>query len=268
MAGFLGGSAIHGIKRSLAEEGKRDPDLALKVAKGYHKTLQDDSFYARLCQSLTIGTLGFVAHTFMHVLNETKIENSKVLQDAAYKRRPEYKDRGLITVSNHVSAFDDPLIPAAMWSIPRMFSPYELRYVFCSIDRCFKKYWLGRMLTSVKVIPVERGGGLDQSRDEGKTLKKLKVGVAALVVSADVPPPVIPFYHHGMHNVLPVGAQSLKTGNKIRIVVGEPIFFDDLIRLHRQKGYSEKEVYSAITARIEVALRELHESTHRQLDRD
>eukprot|EP00466_Bigelowiella_natans_P021411 jgi/Bigna1/53559/estExt_Genewise1Plus.C_210051 len=263
-----------------------NPDLALTRAKGYYPSLQDDSLYAKFCQAAVFGILGTTSYVFMHYLNDTKITNNQQLTDAVYKRNKKFEGRGLITVSNHVSAFDDPLLPSAMWSIPRFLSPKELRYVFCLTDRCFNKWWKGRMLTSAKVVPVERGAGLDQfamryarqklehgdwihlypegtrSRDGGKTVRPFKIGVGKLVLDSTVPPAVIPFYHTGMHKVLPVKAKSLRTGNQIHIMVGDPIFFDKAIEDHRKRGSTDMEIMIDITKQCEIALRELQIRAH------
>mmetsp|Transcript_12636 Transcript_12636/g.18916 ORF Transcript_12636/g.18916 Transcript_12636/m.18916 type:complete len:322 (+) Transcript_12636:37-1002(+) len=264
-------------------------EAALTEAKGYDPYLQGDNFYARICQSLTIGTLGLAAYTFMHGLNKTKVIDGHKLKEVAYKRKPEYRGRGMISVSNHVSAIDDPMLPSAMWTIPQMFWPFELRWVFCSIDRCFKKPWLGRVLTSTKVIPVERGGGLEQfairfateklnkgewihlfpegtrSRDNGKSINPFKAGVGKLLTAPAKCPVVVPFYHHGMHNILPVGARNLRRGKTVHVIVGDPIFLEEFIAEHRRRGTPEKELYTQIALRLENAVRDLQKQSHQYI---
>ena len=53
--------------------------------------------------------------------------------------------------------------------------------------------------------------------------------------STDLPccPAVVPFVHSGMEDVLPRGASLPKPGQKVRVLVGQPISFEDL-RLRTQ----------------------------------
>ena len=46
-------------------------------------------------------------------------------------------------------------------------------------------------------------------------------------------PAVVPFVHSGMEAVLPRGASLPRAGQKVKVLVGEPISFEDL-RLRTQ----------------------------------
>lgn len=119
------------------------------------------------------------------------------------------------------------------------------------------------------------GGRPSPLREE---IGRLKWGVAKLIARAKERPIVIPFYHANMEKVMPQNSRNQlismipKTGVDIRVVVGEPISFDDLFDKYgadRVMGGGknwktqdrERALYSAITRRIEQALLELERRT-------
>jgi monolysocardiolipin acyltransferase len=154
-------------------------------------------------------------------------------------------DRGLLTFSNHVSLFDDPLLPSNL-GLPK----YEhIRWVAADALNFFgsaPKAWL---FTAGKAVPIVRGGGLTQSgfrflaerllegqwvhifpeggrtRDpDGLLRTPLKAGIGRLMAEAE--PVALPFYSYGMHHVLPVGAKTPRRGKTVRVRFGEPIDCD------------------------------------------
>lgn len=150
--------------------------------------------------------------------------------------------RGLLTIANHVSMFDDPLVTAS-------FSPsrYEdIRWVASDALNFFGSPWKAWIFTAGKCVPVVRGGGVGQdamaflierlrggewahifpeggrTRDPRGLMQPVyKPGVGRLIAEAH--PIVLPFYHHGMRDVLPVGALRPRRGKHIRLVFGEPV---------------------------------------------
>jgi len=99
---------------------------------------------------------------------------------------------------------------------------------------------------------------------------------------------VLPFYHTGMHRVLPQvpnsRAQSFppKTGNTLRIRIGEPIPVGDLLKEYRERreaarktegiadGWTttavDEELYEKLTQRVETALTELSKQVDPELE--
>ena len=51
--------------------------------------------------------------------------------------------------------------------------------------------------------------------------KKFKRGIGKLIEGAQ--PIALPFYHYGMHNILPIGAKFPTGGNRILVKFGAPI---------------------------------------------
>jgi monolysocardiolipin acyltransferase len=154
--------------------------------------------------------------------------------------------RGLLTFSNHVSLFDDPLLVA---NIVR--GPYsEVRWVGADALNFFGSGFKAWLFTAGRSVPIMRGAGLDQpgvdflverlqagewvhlmpeggrTREaDGRMAPSFKAGIGMLV--ADAKPIALPFYHYGMQAVLPVGAVRPRTGNQVRMVFGEAIDCDE-----------------------------------------
>lgn len=118
------------------------------------------------------------------------------------------------------------------------------------------------------------GGRKSPLREE---IGRLKWGVGKLIARATERPIVIPFYHANMEKIMPQNASNQlismmpKTGVHVRVVVGEPISFDDLFEKYAKDRVAggacwktqdrERALYSAITRRIEKALLELERRT-------
>ncbi|HSP56222.1 MAG TPA: lysophospholipid acyltransferase family protein, partial [Dehalococcoidia bacterium] len=150
--------------------------------------------------------------------------------------------RGLLTFSNHVSMFDDPLLLANL-GLPKY---SEVRWVAADALNFFGSPWKAWLFTAGKAVPVIRGAGINQPGlmfllerlkagewvhifPEGKRTRKpvgrmsddLKSGIGMLM--AEALPIALPFYHHGMHDILPVGSLRPRRGKRVRLVFGEPI---------------------------------------------
>jgi len=193
--------------------------------------------------------------------------------------------QALITVCNHVSAIDDPLVVANI--VPQEYydKPQSLRWTLCASDRCFKYAALAPLFTAAKVLPVTRGGGLAQtgmraaeerlaqgdwvhifpegtrSRNPERMLPVRK-GVGRLVAAAaegsQHAPLVVPFVHSGMEGVMPVGSSLPAFDGKVRVVVGEPIRVDDLLAAAKVQGWGEDALYVAIAQRVGQRLHTMH----------
>lgn len=181
--------------------------------------------------------------------------------DWAVRHRP--KGQGLLTVCNHVSALDDPLVLAAAVPASVLLDPKQMRWTMCAAERCFHKPLLGALLKSAKVLPIERGAGLGQPgvvaaerrlaggdwvhifpegtrAPDATRLGIVRRGVGRLYVEAaerarEEPsgsgraPLLLPFVHSGMEGVNSRDRAGLGVGNDIRVVVGEPIDLDALL---------------------------------------
>ena len=174
----------------------------------------------------------------MNKLDVEGIENFEAVQERG--------GRGLLTFSNHVSLFDDPLLISNF-----VRGPYSrVRWIGADALNFFGSPFKAWLFTAGRAAPIVRGGGIDQpgmrllrdrllagdwvhmfpeggrTRDpEGRMLADFKAGAGWLI--AETRPIALPFYHYGMHRVLPVGATRPRSGNRVRVVFGSPLDCDD-----------------------------------------
>jgi monolysocardiolipin acyltransferase len=207
-------------------------------------------------------------------LNGLKIDGADV-----FERTRSRSDRGLLTVSNHVSLFDDPLLIANL-----VRGPYKnARWVGADALNFFgsaPKAWL---FTAGKSVPIVRGSGLDQpgmrflrdrllagdwvhifpegqrTRDPDARMASFRPGAGWLI--AETSPIVLPFYHYGMHRVLPAGALRPRAGQEIRVVFGEPIDCD-AEWLRGVTVRSSIDLWRAISAEIHARVAAIEHRVH------
>lgn len=186
---------------------------------------------------VVVGTSRFI----MTRMNKLEVEGRERL-DAAMAR----EGRGLLTTSNHVSLFDDPMLVSNF-----VRGPYKTyRWVSADALNFFGSAPRAWLFTSGRSVPIVRGQGLEQpgmhflrdrllagewvhvfgeggrTRDkEARLAETLKPGLGWLVAEAH--PLVLPFYHTGMQNILPVGAVRPRRGHTVRLLFGETIDYND-----------------------------------------
>ncbi|HEY5625636.1 MAG TPA: lysophospholipid acyltransferase family protein [Dehalococcoidia bacterium] len=174
-------------------------------------------------------------------LNRLTIEGRERFEAAM-----ERGSRGLLTYSNHVSLFDDPLLTANIVS-----GPYsQVRWVGADAINFFGSGFKAWLFTAGRSVPIMRGAGLDQpgidflrerlreghwvhllpeggrTRDPAALLmSSFKAGIGMLI--AETKPLALPFYHYGMHTVLPVGSVTPRARQDVRMIFGDVIDCDD-----------------------------------------
>ena len=226
-------------------------------------------------QILVCTALGGLSAFITHVLNTTHVHGEERFLAAYEARLP---GQGIVTVSNHVTAVDDPgavmpIIPAS-W----LLQPHRLRWTLCARDRCFTNPFVGAILSAGRVLPVDRGGGAGQplmdavvgKLDAGDWvhmfpegarqpveggLGRMRPGVGRLIADARVPPVVLPFYHRGFLSLQKKGEFfPISFGHRLDILVGEPIAVGPLLAELRAAGMNERDVHAGVSARIGVEL--------------
>jgi monolysocardiolipin acyltransferase len=174
----------------------------------------------------------------------TKMNSLEIQRVEIFEALKERGGRGLLTFSNHTGLFDDPLLPS---NFP-LGSYDEIRWVATDALNFFSTWPTAFVFSSGKGVPVVRGGGLNQPgfdflsdrldeghwvhifpeggrtrRDDGLLSKEFKPGVGRLI--AETNPIGLPFYHFGMHQVLPIGAKVPRWGKNVRLMFGDAIDF-------------------------------------------
>ncbi|XP_010266316.1 PREDICTED: N-acylphosphatidylethanolamine synthase isoform X3 [Nelumbo nucifera] len=178
---------------------------------------------------IAVGAFAKVVDT---LLNSTSVHNAETLIRLVHSRPPGVP---LITVSNHMSTLDDPL----MWGFKEFPSADAklARWVLAAEDICFKNVVLTyffRLVLKLFVVSKEQLHTFPEGKvsQEDKPIRRLKWGTASLIERAPVTPIVLPIVHHGFEKVMPEKSffgrrPPFPLCNKdIKIVVGEPIDFD------------------------------------------
>ena len=152
---------------------------------------------------------------------------------------------GVLSFSNHVSLFDDPLLISNLGQTRYS----EVRWIPADHINFFGNRFKGMLFSCGKCVPIIRGGGLEQpgfsfllerlgagdwvhifpeggrTREVDARLRTpFKSGIGRLLVEAQ--PIAMPFYHRGMHKLLPIGSKLPRWGNQIDVLFGEPTRFD------------------------------------------
>ena len=190
---------------------------------------------------LVVYTVISISKLIMQVLNKVEIINREEILNLS-----ERNNRALITFSNHVSLFDDPFLIACFGPI----SVVSQRHIAADAQNFFSKKLTGLIFSQGKCIPIVRGAGMQQPGfdylkkilseggwvhifPEGTRNRKPEEGLqsnfthgmAHLILSSK--PIVLPFYHHGMEKILPVGGRFPRAGNSIRVVFGNKFDLND-----------------------------------------
>lgn len=202
-------------------------------------------------RKMVIMAVGVFAKAVANLLNTTTVHNADTLLRLVRSRPPGVP---LLTVSNHMSTLDDPV----MWGFkgfPTMDANLA-RWALTAEDICFRNSIYSYIFRLGKCIPITRGGGIHQEHmnealerlsdgewlhtfPEGKIcqeiapIARLKWGTASLIARAPVTPIVLPIVHSGFQQMMPekflFGRKRPPfplPGKTINIVIGEPMQFD------------------------------------------
>ena len=231
--------------------------------------------FNRALTALVVGTSRFI----MQGMNRLEIEGAEKFEALCSRG-----GRGLLTFSNHVSLFDDPLLLCNL----RLPLYPEIRWVGSDAINFFGSPLKAFIFTAGKCVPLVRGAGLDQpgfdflgdrlkegawvhmfpeggrTRDRQALLSHpFKPGIGRLIVEAR--PVGLPFYHFGMHEVLPLGTKLPRWRKTVKLVFGEPIDYYGVIdEICSREGFEEKgpRQWDALTRHTYETLRVLELRVH------
>ncbi|XP_005099690.1 tafazzin [Aplysia californica] len=241
----------------------------------------------KLSTRFAVTTVGFTCKFWLEWLNKARFHNREILHDM-FDKTPD--NRGLLTVSNHSSCIDDPLMWGAL-KARQIANTKRMRYSSAAEDVCFKgSNLLSTFFSLGKVFPIVRGDGVYQKGmdymvdqldlgnwchifPEGKInmtneFLRLKWGVGRAVADCQRTPIVLPIWHVGMDSVLPNSRPYIPQIRKhVTILIGEPLdFSSDLERLRSMKK-TPKEIRKHITDKIQEefkSLKVLAEAFHKE----
>lgn len=206
--------------------------------------------------------------TFLKVFNKVNVHRRAMLKSI----KPPY-----MLISNHLTMFDDVFIDSYVympWAILNMryfpwHAPEEKNFFLGPIVAWFLK--------KAQCIPLTRGHGVFQpgmtrlkellqgdaivhifpegTRSRSGDINRGQLGVGRLAYQAKCA--VVPLYHEGTRDLLPIGSHRLRTGMRMEMIVGDPIELDDLYARE-----DSREVYQAIADRMVESLRNLRKQLH------
>ncbi|OAD66921.1 hypothetical protein PHYBLDRAFT_183702 [Phycomyces blakesleeanus NRRL 1555(-)] len=214
--------------------------------------------------SLVMGGVGSFGKFFIYCLNDTHTHNMQPTLDIIDQ---ENRARGLITVSNHASVWDDPFL----WGVlptKTLFSVDKMRWVLGAADICYTSLFKSLFFSLGQGIPTIRGAGvyqpaidfaihkMDQHQwihifpearvNQGDDLIRFKWGIGRIVMEAKECPIIIP-------------GPFVQLFNPITVVFGEPIDVQDVLNEWQQGKLSEEEARIRITSIVYEALKKLKE---------
>ncbi|EUC56857.1 acyltransferase-domain protein [Rhizoctonia solani AG-3 Rhs1AP] len=161
-------------------------------------------------------------------------------------------DRGIITVSNHISVVDDPLVWGALPVRQCILNPRNMRWTLGASDIMFTGPVYKWFFRNGQVIETVRGAGVHQpavdlavaklnsgawvhvfpegqvnqeSCQSGGELLRFKWGVGRMVMSTTKTPVIIPMHIEGLQKVMPEPRRFKflpRIGRHISITFGDP----------------------------------------------
>ncbi|KAI1274759.1 acyltransferase [Xylaria sp. FL0933] len=171
----------------------------------------------RVTSSLVMGLTASLSRVFIYSLNTVEVTGLQGFLDILDKRKDVSKrQRGLLTVCNHVSVTDDPI----MWGVLPFgyaFNPSNHRWGLGAHDICFKNSFLSAFFAAGQVLPTHRfqyspHGGLFQPTVpqairllSARPFIKSPLSSTAVADAVDIPglPPIYAENRHSWVHVFP-----------------------------------------------------------------
>ncbi len=233
------------------------------IGKGKNYPPEEPNFIE---QAACYGLLNFLVipsiGLFMNILNRTRVIGR---QNLAGLRPP------WILMSNHLTLLDDLFIGPIIF-FPKVLLGYQYLPYHAPEERNFYKHpIISWFMRRSKAIPLIRGHGLYQegvnrliravksggilhiypegTRTRSGEIGDGKSGIGRIVYESGAP--VVPVYHQGLEDVLPIGEGVPRIAREIRIAIGKPLRFDEDRKLD-----NDASTWKRITGRIMDAIRE------------
>lgn len=236
------------------------------------KIPKENLFFRIMSKIFTFFTSLFIWF-WMYILNNSKFYGKEIIK----REKAPY-----VFASNHTTMFDSGFIDCIIFLRKGMFNYKFLPYHTPEHGNFYRNWLMGMYMNFVKCIPLERGKGIDQfaqklvtkklqqggivhifpegTRSRSGDLLPGKAGVGKRIYESKVK--AVPCYHEGIRDILPVGKSIPRIGKKVRVIVGEPIYFDEYFKLEN-KPETWKQISQKIMDEINKLKGELHEREKR-----
>ncbi|KAM7222454.1 hypothetical protein V8F06_002232 [Rhypophila decipiens] len=114
------------------------------------------SLSSRVASTMIMGMTGVISRSVLHGLNSVEVTGLQRFQDVLDSRQDvDKRQRGLLTVSNHVSVVDDPIVWGLL-PLSYAFNPSNLRWTLGAHDICFANGLFSSFFRSGQVLPTHR----------------------------------------------------------------------------------------------------------------
>ena len=121
---------------------------------------------SRISQMLTLNVINLVIHFGMNYYNTfTLLKDDHynfLIKTIRQETNNPGSSRAIITVSNHTSTIDDPVLFGLLLPWDLKLRPTKIRWTLCSQEICFKNPGIAAVFGAGKVLPIRRQGGIDQ----------------------------------------------------------------------------------------------------------
>ncbi|KAI9861646.1 MAG: hypothetical protein M1824_002076 [Vezdaea acicularis] len=110
----------------------------------------------RYGSNIVMGVFGGLSRIWLKAFSKTQVDGLDGFMQVLDERKDiEGRERGLITVSNHISVVDDPLVWGAL-PLRYCFNADNMRWTLGSYDICFTNKFLSTFFTFGQVLPTHR----------------------------------------------------------------------------------------------------------------
>lgn len=198
-----------------------------------------------LVSDLVMGSVGLCAKVYLRLCTQLEIRNGRTLIEAISNRVP---GTPLITVANHTSTLDDPLLFGIL-PLALLFRSRCMRWSLGAEEILFTNRLFSAFFAFGRVLPTRRGEGLLQPSmqealrllgrgewihvfPEGRVVPdsaalrtRLKWGVGRLILESPRAPLLLPIVHQGLEQIKPLGRSlpRFHPPQPLTIHIGEPI---------------------------------------------
>ncbi|RUP45989.1 acyltransferase-domain-containing protein [Jimgerdemannia flammicorona] len=183
-----------------------------------------------------------------------------------------------ITVANHCSVMDDPILWGLMPLRSFLKCPQRMRWVLAAADVCFTNPAFSFFFALGQTLPIVRGDGIYQpcmdyavwcmrhharwihvfpeSRvNQTREMIRWKWGVGRLVMEGGEESIVIPIWHRGMENIMRENDPFRpRLFQHLVVVFGDPVNLTDLLNDYREGRAGEIETRIKVTQRCREAV--------------
>ncbi|CAO3646827.1 unnamed protein product [Cunninghamella echinulata] len=245
------------------------------MAQRYLPPYEEPGILWRIGSSLSIGITGLVGKGVVSYLENTKVYG---MDQFLYILNNNNRQQGIITVSNHFSVWDDPVL-WGVFPVKALFNIDKMRWVLGAADICYTTLFKSIFFSLGQAIPTIRGAGIYQPAldfaiyklnhkgwihifPEGKVnqtdyMLRFKWGIGRLIMESDPSPIVIPIWHEGMENVRPLQGPFMKLGQQVKMIFGEPIDCQPILDAWKQGLLTEEETRIQLTSLMYQSLEDI-----------